>query len=96
MPAKINPKTKGDLNKMIEGGKKLAAVKGALVKMIGVGVNAHEIEEEANKLIKSYGGKASFKMVCSSMSKEIHWPFSVLATYKVPFFKLLGSLPMNL
>lgn len=63
MPAKINLKTKEELNKMVEGGKKLAAVKAALVKMIGPGVNAHEIEEEASRLIKSYGGKASFKMV---------------------------------
>ncbi len=48
---------------MKEGGKKLAGVKNALKKAVGVGVKASEIDDLAEKLIKKEGGKPSFKMV---------------------------------
>lgn len=63
MPVKIKPKTKVEIARMVEGGKKLSTIKNVLIKMVGVGVKASAIEEEANRLIKNLGGKASFKSV---------------------------------
>lgn len=60
---KINLKTKEDLVKMAECGKKLNFVKNELRKAVKIGGNAWEIEELAQKLIKKVGGKASFTMV---------------------------------
>ena len=63
MPKITKPKTRADINKMVEGGKKLASIKLALAKMVDVGVKASEVEKEANRLIKKASGEASFKMV---------------------------------
>lgn len=60
---KVHLKTKEDIKKMAEGGRKLARVKSALKKAIDVGVRASEIEKLATDLIKKEGGKPSFKMV---------------------------------
>lgn len=57
------PKTKKEIEIMAEGGKKLAKIKKSLTEKINEGVNAQEIEELAEILIKETGGKASFKMV---------------------------------
>lgn len=48
---------------MREGGKKLARVKEKLMKKVGEGVSAIEIEELACKLIEDEGAESSFKMV---------------------------------
>jgi len=60
---KINVKSKAEIEKMIEGGKKLARIKRELRKNVKEGVRASEIENLANKLIEKEGGKPSFKMV---------------------------------
>lgn len=56
-------KTTSDIQKMREGGKKLAKVKKSLKETIKEGASAIQIEQLAEKLINSEGGKASFKMV---------------------------------
>lgn len=48
---------------MTQGGKILADIRNKLMAKIDVGVSAAEIEDLACKLIKSAGGKPSFKMV---------------------------------
>lgn len=53
---------------MLKGGQKLAKVKKELKKNIKEGVRASEIEDLANELIKSAGGKPSFKTV-----KDYEW-----------------------
>jgi len=60
---KITVKSTSDRAKMIEGGKKLAEVKNALMEKVGIGVSGLDIEKLANRLIERSGGKASFKMV---------------------------------
>lgn len=61
--ADITIKSPSDLQKMVEGGRKLAEIKGALRKKVAVGTSAFEIEALAEKLISRSGGQASFKMV---------------------------------
>ena len=48
---------------MVTGGKKLAAIKKALVTMTKPGVSLSQIEDRAQELIKESGGKPSFAMV---------------------------------
>lgn len=48
---------------MREGGRRLSEVKKKVVKAIGPGVSAWQIEELATREIKVQGGRASFKMV---------------------------------
>lgn len=56
-------KSPEEIKLMTEGGKKLAAVKGALRKEVAVGISAYDIEVLAQKLIKKAGAKPSFAMV---------------------------------
>src|SRR4030042_2180569 len=66
MPSISHPityKSKSDLKKMEEGGKKLAEVKEKIKSEVYEGGNALQIEDLATKLILSAGGKPSFKMV---------------------------------
>ena len=66
MPSISHPityKSKSDLEKMEEGGKKLAEVKEKIKREVYEGGNALQIEDLATKLILSAGGKPSFKMV---------------------------------
>jgi methionyl aminopeptidase len=56
-------KTPGEIEIMVEGGKKLARVKKILGEVVKEGVKASEIEELAVKLIKEEGAEASFKKV---------------------------------
>jgi len=65
---KISIKSDQDLKFMAEGGKILAKVKNELKKMIKVGVNAWEVEEKAQELIKSEGAYPSFMKV-----PNYHW-----------------------
>lgn len=48
---------------MKEGGRKLAQIRGNLMRKVAVGVSAWEIEEEAGRQIEKAGGVPSFKMV---------------------------------
>ena len=64
----IKLKTKEELEIMAEGGAKLARVKDGLKDAVKAGVNAAEIEDLANKLIKKEGAEASFKRV-----KDYYW-----------------------
>lgn len=59
----IKIKTEEEMRMMAEGGKKLARVKNALAKAVGIGVSAWDIEVLANELIKKEGAEASFKRV---------------------------------
>lgn len=59
----ISIKTEAEIEKMREGGKKLAKVKAKLREKIAPGVSAAEVEELANTLIQKEGAKASFKLV---------------------------------
>lgn len=61
--ADIKIKSDSEIKIMAEGGKKLAKVRSELEKAVKPGVSAWEIEELANKLIKSLGAEASFKKV---------------------------------
>lgn len=56
-------KNEGEMQIMLEGGKKLARVKKALGKAVKVGTSAWDIEVLANKLIKEENASASFKKV---------------------------------
>ena len=58
-------KSKSDIEKMAQGGKKLAAVKTKLMKNVKEGSSAWDIEVLANELIQKEGGKSSFKMVAN-------------------------------
>lgn len=64
----IRAKKKSEVQKMVEGGKKLAAVKEALRKSIAPGLTPRALDQKAEKLILEAGGKPSFKMV-----KNYHW-----------------------
>lgn len=59
----ITKKKKGEMEKMQEGGRKLALVKRKLKDAIHVGGTAEEIEKLATLLIKKSGGSPSFKKV---------------------------------
>lgn len=61
-------KSEDEIRIMAEGGKKLAKVKNSLVKEVREGVSAKEIDDLADKLIKSSRGTPSFKMV-----PKYHW-----------------------
>lgn len=61
--ANIGVKTKKEIKIMAEGGRKLAEIKKKLGEEIREGVNAEEIEREAERLIARTGGTPSFKMV---------------------------------
>ncbi|MBI2066313.1 type I methionyl aminopeptidase [Candidatus Woesebacteria bacterium] len=63
MENKIFVKSPGDIQKMAEGGKKLAKIKKSLKRAVCLGATAGEIEELAAHLIKEEGGKPSFMMV---------------------------------
>lgn len=64
----IRPKQKSEVQKMVEGGKKLAAIKEVLRRSIAPGITPKELDQKAEKLILRAGGKPSFKMV-----KNYHW-----------------------
>jgi methionyl aminopeptidase len=59
----IKIKSEEEIKLMYEGGQKLARIKKVLKKEIRVGVNAKEIDDLAENLIKEEGGEPSFKMV---------------------------------
>jgi methionyl aminopeptidase len=59
----ISIKSKADIAKMVEGGKRLAAVKKELGNLVKEGENAASIESLAVKMIKDAGGEPSFMMV---------------------------------
>lgn len=59
----ISIKTEAEIEKMKEGGEKLARVKAKLREKVAPGVSADEIETLANVLIKEEGAQASFKLV---------------------------------
>jgi len=63
MENKIFVKSPGGIQKMAEGGKKLAKIKKSLKKAVCLGATAGEIEELAVRLIEKEGGKPSFMMV---------------------------------
>jgi len=63
MQNRIFLKSPPDIQKMAEGGKKLAKVKKSLQEMISEGVSAAEVEKAAQKLIKEEGAEPSFMMV---------------------------------
>jgi len=56
-------KTSDEIKLMAEGGQKLYEIKLELRELIKDGITTLEIENKADQLIKSAGGKASFKMV---------------------------------
>lgn len=60
---KLTIKTKAEVKKMRESGKRLAQVRDQLMEKVAVGVSAAEVEELAMNLIIKSGGKASFAMV---------------------------------
>jgi len=60
---KLTIKSKKEIEKMRESGKRLAQVRDQLMEKVAVGVSAAQIEELAMSLIKKSGGKASFAMV---------------------------------
>jgi methionyl aminopeptidase len=59
----IKIKTPGEIQTMVEGGKKLARVKNSLAKAVAVGVTSLDIENLAVKLIKEEGAEGSFNKV---------------------------------
>ncbi len=59
----IKIKTPEEIEIMAEGGNKLAKIRDELKESIAVGKNASEIDQLADSLISTSGGKASFKMV---------------------------------
>lgn len=63
MQNRIFLKSPSDIQKMAEGGKKLAKIKKSLRELISEGVSAAEVETLAQKLIKEEGGAPSFMMV---------------------------------
>ncbi|OGM74614.1 type I methionyl aminopeptidase [Candidatus Woesebacteria bacterium RIFCSPLOWO2_12_FULL_42_8] len=63
MSAKVNVKTVADIEKMRQGGKKLAEIRRSLESAIKPGIAASEIDALADKLIEKAGCKPSFKMV---------------------------------
>jgi methionyl aminopeptidase len=64
----IRLKTKEEIEIMKEGGRRLQKVIKELLPIIQVGISTKEIDEAAGRLIKKYGGTASFKKV-----KGYHW-----------------------
>lgn len=56
-------KSPQEIEKMREGGKKLAQIKHNLEQTVKIGASAEEIDKLAEKLIIKAGGKPSFKMV---------------------------------
>lgn len=56
-------KTATQIKVMVEGGKKLARIKGRLKKEVVEGISASKIDKIADELITKEGGKPSFKMV---------------------------------
>ena len=65
---KINTKSIADINKMKEGGNKLAKIKEKLALAVKENANASDINNIADSLISKAGGKPSFKMVSG-----YHW-----------------------
>lgn len=64
----IKPKTKEEIEIMMEGGKKLSRIKKTIRDAIQEGKTPKELDELAEKLILEAGGQPSFKMV-----KDYHW-----------------------
>ena len=64
----IKLKTSEEIEIMREGGKKLARIKKSLMKAVGVGVSAMDIENLAMKLIKEEGAEPAFTRV-----KDYKW-----------------------
>ncbi|KKQ49414.1 MAG: Methionine aminopeptidase [Candidatus Woesebacteria bacterium GW2011_GWC1_38_13] len=60
---KIPVKTKEEIKKIIDGGKRLSEIKHFLEEDVKIGVSAWEIEELAISLIKKTGGEAAFARV---------------------------------
>jgi methionyl aminopeptidase len=60
---KISIKSENEMRIMAEGGRKLGVIKKELASRVKEGVNALEIENLAQELIKKTGGKPSFMMV---------------------------------
>jgi len=65
---KFTIKNPAEIEIMAEAGKRLHEVKKQLSSMIAEGVSAKDIEDKAQELIKSNGGKPSFMMV-----DNYHW-----------------------
>lgn len=65
---KIPVKTKEEIKKIIEGGKRLSEIKHFLEESVKIGVSSWEIEELAMRLIKKTGGEAAFARV-----PKYHW-----------------------
>ncbi len=59
----IRLKTKEEIEIMKEGGKRLRKVVKELLPLIKVGISTKEIDQEAERLIRKYGGEPSFKKV---------------------------------
>lgn len=64
----IKPKTKEEIEIMMEGGKKLSQIKKTIRDKVEEGKTPKELDELAEKLILEAGGEPSFKMV-----KDYHW-----------------------
>jgi len=78
----IDLKTDDEIKKMQSGGKILRKVVGRLRKIIQPGISTQEIDDQAEKLIKEFGGQSSFNKVegyrwstCLPINEEIvHTP----------------------
>lgn len=64
----IKLKTEEEIKRMVEGGKKLRAVVKKLLPVIKPGITTHELDIQAEKLIRLEGAESSFKRV-----KGYHW-----------------------
>ena len=54
-------KQKEEVEKIIEGGRKLGEILDKLVAMVKPGVSGWNIDEEAERMIKEIGGRPAFK-----------------------------------
>ena len=59
----VTIKTAAEIKIMAEGGARLARVREALVRAVGIGVTGLDLEKSANRLILAEGGTPSFAMV---------------------------------
>lgn len=60
---KLTIKTPGEIEIMAQGGSRLAVIRDQLARAVRVGTTTAELDTMADELIKSAGGKPSFKMV---------------------------------
>lgn len=84
----INLKTKKEIGKMTEGGKKLRQVVVELLPVIKPGITTEQIDDEAERLIKKYGGESSFKKV-----KNYYWstclPINEQVVHTIPSSRIV-------